>query len=214
MSEKKAHYVTLYGIPLGMSLTFPYHRSHGGADYVVLHGRVDLEDGTGLHAPVAVQMSRVVEAAVGGLGEDVAYAPSVNSIRKFTDTKDIEFLKSDKKQPIILNSRMFSMVTKKWTFQNPSDEELAAFLRRKIFWSAKLSGGKAWIADPVEQQYLSRTAGQLLAATATLAAQGMCKVEGEYATASDKLMAFEPEVLADMKSALDEIAAKHAFERL
>src|SRR5438128_1197088 len=128
MSDKKLIYVTIHGVPLGFRLEFPFHPSTSGADYYVLHGNVTLEDGSGLHAPVAVHMSQTVKEALPSVDEKGALGPAINAIRKAVDTKDIEFLKSDKRQPIPLSSRAFSLITRKFTFQNPNDDQLLAFL--------------------------------------------------------------------------------------
>src|SRR3954471_5698427 len=109
----KLFYVTLHGLPLSFELQFPFHLSGGGADYYVLHGLVTLEDGSGLHAPVAVHMSQTVKEALPGVDEESALAPTISAIRKAVDTKDIEFLKSDKRQPSPLSSRAFSLITRK-----------------------------------------------------------------------------------------------------
>src|SRR5262245_36575998 len=151
MAEATYHYVTLHGIPLRFRLQFPFHASGGGADYYVLHGNVALEDGAGLFAEVAVHMSQVVKEALTGVDEKQAAAPAINAIRKTTDTKDIEFLKSTKRQPVHLSSRMFSMVTRKFTFQNANDDQITEFLKSKAYWSKKLGEPNTWITDPVEQ---------------------------------------------------------------
>src|SRR3954447_3903884 len=106
----KQIYVTLHGLPLSFQLEFPFHPSAGGADYYVLHGLLTLEDGSGLHAPVAVHMSQTVKEALPSVDEAGALAATISAMRKAVDTKDIEFLKSDKRQPIPLSSRAFSIV--------------------------------------------------------------------------------------------------------
>src|SRR5438309_5323605 len=158
----KLIYVTLHGLPLSFQLEFPFHPSGGGADYYVLHGLVTLEDGQGLHAPVAVHMSQTVREALPSVDETGSLAPSINAIRKAADTKDIEFLKSDKRQPIALSSRAFSIVSRKFTFQNPTDDQLTEFLKRSIYWHSKLGDAQINLADPVEALYLTRTTQELV----------------------------------------------------
>src|SRR3954470_19160327 len=157
----KQIYVTLHGLPLSFQLEFPFHPSTGGADYYVLHGMVTLEDGQGLHAPVAVHMSQTVKEALPSVDEAGSLAASINAIRKATDTKDIEFLKSDKRQPIALSSRAFSIVTRQFTFQNPTDDQLFGYLKRSIYWRTKLGQKSIELKDPIEELYLTRTGDQI-----------------------------------------------------
>jgi len=213
MSDTKRTYVTFYGIPVSFTLEFPFHQSTSGADYYVLHGRVTLEEGSGLHADIAVHMSQTVREALPGVDAKHAQAHAINAIRKSIDTQNIEFLKSGKRQPIPLSSRQFSITTQQFIFQNPSDEELAEYLKRSVYWPTKLGAPKAWIADPCEGLYLAREISQLFKAANTLADAGWMKLDGEYATATSTLMAQAESVEADAKKALAQIDAKHAYER-
>lgn len=212
MSEQKHIYTTIRGIALSMKLEFPFHASAGGADYYVLHGNVSLEDGSGLHAEIAVHMSQAVKQVAPGLDEQGALGPAVNAIRKSTDTRDIEFLKSGKRQPIRLSSREYSILKKEFTFQNPDEAGLAEFLQRKIYWDSKLKG-KSWVADPVEALYVRRSPEQLLSAAKELETQGLCRLEGESAIATAGLSARGAEFEDAMRTALHELDEKHAFER-
>jgi len=74
MAENTLKYTTLQGIPLGFDLRFPFHPSSAGSDWHVLHGTVTLEDGSGLYAEVAVQMSEAVRETVPSLGADATLA--------------------------------------------------------------------------------------------------------------------------------------------
>jgi hypothetical protein len=215
MAESKHSYVTFNGIPVTIRLNFPFHQSAGGSDYYVLHGNVVLDDGNDLYAEVSVHLSQVVREALAGVDEKDpnAFAAAVNSIRKTIDTKDIEFIKSNKKQPVHLSSRMYSVVTRQFTFQNATDEQLQEFLKTKVYFSTKLGEPKAWITDPVEQVYVNADAARLAAAAQKLASQGLITLNGEYATANSALQAKSGEIEARMKKALDDLNAKHAFER-
>ncbi|MCU1283852.1 MAG: hypothetical protein JWO13_202 [Acidobacteriales bacterium] len=213
MSIKKLNYVSFHGIPLSFELTFPFHPSTSGADYHVLHGLVTLQDGSGLHAPVAVHMSQTVKEALPGVDEAGALAATISAIRKSVDTKDIEFLKSDKRQPIPLSSRAFSIVTRRFTFQNPSDEQLADFLKRSIYWRTKLGEASINLADPVEALYLTRTTQELVEGGKKLAAQGLITITGDTAAATPELIKQGTAMESAMHAALEEINSKHAFER-
>jgi hypothetical protein len=213
MAENKLTYVTIKGIPLTFTLDWPFHQSSGGADYFVLHGNAVLEDGTERHAALSIHMSQTVKEALPSMEPKDALAPSINAVRKATDTRDIEFIKSTKRQPIALSSRAFSIVTRKFTFQNPDEAGLAEFVMRKVYWAQKLGGGKTLIADPVEALYTTKTVDQLMDAARKLAQQGLIKLEGDYATATEALMSKSEVIEAALDSALGEIEAKHEFEK-
>ena len=206
-------YVTLNGLPLSFQLEFPFHPSSGGADYYVLHGLVTLEDGQGLHAPVAVHMSQTVREALPSVDETGALAPAINAIRKATDTKDIEFLKSDKRQPIALSSRAFNIVSRKFTFQNPTDDELFGYLKRSLYWRTKLGQKSVELEDPIESLYLNRTGDQIFEVGKKLAAEKLVTLSGSVATATPALMAESAHFEADARKTLEELNAKHAYER-
>lgn len=213
MAQEKLTYVTIKGIPLTFTLDFPFHQSTGGADYYVLHGNADLEDGTGRHAALSIHMSQTVKEALPSVEPKDALGPAINAVRKSTDTKDIEFIKSTKRQPIPLSSRAYSIVTRQFTFQNPDENGLLEFLKRKVYWAKKLGQGKTLISDPVDALYLNRTPGQLFAAAKALEKQGWLTFEGEFAHATDALMKDSAAIEGAMKSALEEIEAKHEFEK-
>jgi hypothetical protein len=213
MSDQKLTYLTFHGIPLTFTFDWPFHQSAGGADYSVLHGNALLEDGTQRHAALSIHMSQVVREALPSVEPKDALGPAINAVRKATDTKDIEFIKSTKRQPMPLSSRVFSMLSQKFTFQNPSDEQLLEFVKRKVYWAARLQSGKSWLADPVDALYLSRDPKDLLEAGKKIAAEGLITLEGEWATAKDSLMQQSATMEAALNEALAAIEAKHEFER-
>src|SRR5262245_66265765 len=92
----KTIYVTLTGLPLSFHLEWPFHRSSSGADFHVLHGDIRLENGAGLHAPVAVNLSATVREVLPSLEPKDVEAPVINSLRKEVDRRQLEFLKSGK----------------------------------------------------------------------------------------------------------------------
>jgi hypothetical protein len=203
-------YVTLQGIPLNFTLQFPFHASTGGADYYVLHGNIALADGSGLYAEVSVHMSQVVKEHVNGLDEAATAQAAINSIRKTVDTKDVEFLKSNKKQPVHLSSRMFSIVQDKFTFHSGNDQQIAEYLKQKAYWTHKLFSGSAVIADPIDLIYLGTTADKLMEVARKLAGQGVIRVEGDRMSPEDLNGA---EIEGRTQDALKALQAKHEFER-
>ena len=184
-------YVTLGGLPLGIELTWPYHRSVSGADFYILHADAKLENSAGLHALVALQLTLTVKEVLPSLEPKDVEAPSINTIRKAVDTKDIEFQKTPKRVPIQFNSRRWDFKHNKWAFGKASEEQIAAFLERKVYWQSKLQGGggKVWVADLTDAQYLDTPAEQIAKIARQVASKGLMQLEGEWATATPALLA-------------------------
>jgi hypothetical protein len=203
-------YVTIQGIPLNFNLQFPFHPSTGGADYYVLHGNVALADGSGLYAEVSVHMSQVVKEHVKGLDEAATTQATINSIRKTVDTKDVEFLKSNKKQPVHLSSRMFSIVQNKFTFHSATDEQVAEYLKQKAYWTHKIFSGPATVNDPVDALYLGVPVEKLAEVARRLASQGVLRIEGDRMSPENLNGA---EVEGRTQDALKALQAKHEYER-
>jgi hypothetical protein len=203
-------YVTLQGIPLTFKLQFPFHQSTGGSDYYVLHGNVALEDGNGLYAEVSVHMSQVVKEALKGLDEQATLAAAIDSIRKTVDTKDIEFLKSTKKQPVHLSSRMYSIVQNEFTFHSASDQQIAEYLKQKAYWTHKLFSGSAVVTDDVDALYLGATKEKVIEIAKKLALSGAIRVEG--ATMSPENIN-GADIEDQTRKTLADLQAKHEFER-
>lgn len=202
-------YVTLHGLPLTFQLQFPFHPSAGGSDYFVLHGNVALENGSGTYAEVSVHLSQVVKNVIG-VDCDRALAAAINSIRKTVDTKDIEFLKSTKKQPVHLSSRMWSIVQEKFTFHAAGDEQIANFLRHKAYWTQKITGQAASIDDAVEAIYLGSTVEKMREIAQKLAASGELKLDNSRISPAK----LDGQVLeAQTAKTLKELESKHEFER-
>src|SRR5271168_3697556 len=163
--EEKKIWVTLSGLPLTIALEWPFHRSTSGADFWVLHGDIRLENSDGLHAPAAVNLSAVVREVVASLEPVDVEAPVINALRKEVDHRQIEFVKSGKLKPVAFSSRHYDFKRGKWVFGKATDEVIATFLERKVYWGTKFStqylvpsargkGPKVWIGDPTDAQYL------------------------------------------------------------
>ena len=155
-------YMTSAGLPLSIELNWPFHQSTSGADFYVLHGDVRLENGGGLHALVAVQLTLTVRDVLPSLEPSDAEAPVTNALRKETDRKQLEFVKSPKRLPVSFNSRIYDFRRNRWAFHESSDDDVAALLKRKVYWQTKLGGQQVPIADPIDAQYLSTTPDHML----------------------------------------------------
>ena len=226
MSDKTFTSVTLHGFPVRIELQWPFHRSEGGSDWYVVHGRIALDDGSGLHADIALNLAQTVKDALPSLDSDLAFWVAVNTARKALDVKQLELLKSGKRQPVPVSSRCYSIRHKHFTFATASAEEVEQFIARKVFWGSASSshhGAAAGerqpvlIADPCDAQYLGaadpNVIERFVAATKDLAARGMLELAGDYARATDGLLARREEFVAAKEHALEELHLKHAFER-
>jgi hypothetical protein len=212
---QKKIWVTLSGMPLAIELEWPFHRSTSGADFWVLHADVRLENSDGLHAPMAVNLSATVREVLPSLEPGDVEAPVINALRKEVDKRQIEFLKSGKLKPVSFSSRYYDFKREKWVFGKATDEVIAMFVERKVYWQTKLGGDKrAWIGDPTDAQYLETTPGHLVEIAGRLVAgDGLVRMEGEWAEATAGLIGQAERFESAMRDALEEVEKKHAYER-
>ncbi len=235
-ADKKI-WVTANGLPLTIHLEWPFRQATSGADFWVLHGDIRLAGSDGLHAPVAVNLSQTVREVLPSMEPVDAEAPVINALRKEVDRKQIEFLKSGKLLPVPFSSRHYSFKRGQWVFGQATDEVIAEFVERKVYWETKLRGDGApreiprpagegaglrddaknirvWIGDPAEAQYLQTTPAHVIEIAARLvAAQGLIRIDGEYAEATTGLMYQAERFENARRAALEELEKKHAFER-
>jgi hypothetical protein len=222
----------LTGLPLTIELEWPFHLSTSGADFWVLHGDIRLESSDGLHAPVAVNLSATVREVLPSLEPKDAEAPVINALRKEVDRRQIEFVKSGKLLPVPFSSRHYDFKRQKWVFGRASDEVIATFIERKVYWQTKSpllakdarngappsdtlpAGTRVWIADPTDAQYLETTPAHLMEIAGRLVAgDGLARMEGEWADATPGLMGQAERFESAMRTAVEELEKKHAFER-
>jgi len=140
----------------------------------------------------------------------------------------VEFLKSGKLKPVAFSSRHYDFKRQKWVFGKASDEVIATFVERKVYWETKLGspllakgarngapgGAGIWIGDPTDAQYLETTPEHLLEVAGRLvAADGLVRMEQEWVEATPGLMGQAERFEAAMRTAVEELEKKHAFER-
>jgi len=210
---QKQIYVTRTGLPLSFKLEWPFHKSTSGADFFVLHTDTLLENSAGLHAPVAVNLSATVREVMPSLEPQDAEGPVINSLRKEVDRRQVEFVKSGKLVPVHFSSRHWDFKRSKWVFGTATDEDMSLLLARKVYWQTRLVGGTVWVGDPTEALYVETSVAHMLDIARKLEAQGLLKLEGEWAAATPSLMAQAEKFEAEMRAALEELEKKHAFER-
>jgi hypothetical protein len=227
-SDDRKIWVTLSGLPLTIRLEWPFHPSTSGADFWVLHGDIRLEGSDGLHAPVAVNLSQTVREVVASLEPKDIEAPAINALRKEVDRRQIEFLKSGKLLPVPFSSRHYSFKRQEWVFGKATDEVMAEFVTRTVYWGTKLQSPpsrrerekdgapgfvRVWIGDPTEAQYLQTTPEHLMEVAARVAADGLLRIDGEFAEATPALMAQAERFEGARLRAIEELEKKHAYER-
>jgi hypothetical protein len=229
LDEQKKIWMTLTGLPLTIALEWPFHRSTSGADFWVLHGDVRLEGSDGLHAPMAVNLSATVREVMPSMEPKDAEAPVINALRKEVDKRQIEFLKSGKLKPVAFSSRHYDFKRQKWVFGKAADDAIATFVERKVYWETKLKSksppsrterekdgapARVWIGDPTDAQYLETTPAHMMEIAGRLVAgDGLVRMEGEWAEATAGLMGQAERFEAAMRTAVEDLEKKHAFER-
>jgi hypothetical protein len=219
-NPKPHAWFTRLGLPVSIELNWPFHLSTSGGDFYVLHGDMKLEaevkDGSPLHALLAVHLSQTVKEALPSLDREVCESLILNSLRKEVDVKQLEFLKTSKRQPVPVSSRFFNSRTGRFACDPFPEDKIPDFLMKKVFWLGHKPGGDAapvWIADPYDAEYLVTTHEKLVTAAQTLAQQRLIKLDVEFAAATDALVANSDQLIEGMKQAYRTLEAKHEFER-
>jgi hypothetical protein len=220
MSEKVVtKCVTASGLPLQIELEWPFHPSSSGGDWWVLHGTARLDDGGPLHADIAVHLTASIREILPSTDGSEARMATINTVRKAVDDKQLELLKTGKRQPCPLSSRQYSIKGRHWWFLEASDEQLKSFVKRKVYWLGVVNGsGPIEVADDVDQAYLGakdkNIAYRLREAAKALAGETFLALDAaaQQASPTDKLRASQNEMVAEKDHALDALMAKHAFE--
>ena|SRR5579863_2547842 len=201
-------YVTLGGLPIAFGkFQWPFHRSTSGADTYIVHGEINLADGSPqqLHAKLAASVTVTFAEIVPAMEQPYAESFVYNAIRKTVDLGQLEFLKSGNRQPVPVTTRFYSRWQKRFVFTDTNDEQRLAYLLSKVYWlSGVLGEGKpVWIADPRDAQYLNTAEADLLRMARDEAAQGLMSLDGEFASPTPQLMARAPEFRARLDAALN-----------
>jgi len=217
-SPKRVTYMTLCGLPVSMELAWPFRASSTGSDLYSLHAKVWLEGTEGLHAQVAVNLTQImIKQAFASLEAEHTESASVNAVRSNVDDKQLEFLKSGKRVPVPLSSRYYDFKNKRMTFHRATEEQLAAFLRRKVYWLGhKLGAGEVRLAEPADLEYLGATSEQMLAlAKTSLMDAGLIEMAMArgWAKPLEKLLAQGEAIEAETRAAIEALEAKHEYER-
>jgi hypothetical protein len=208
--------VTLSGLPVEIELLWPFHPSTSGGDFHVLHGDVRLLTGGGLHALVAMQLTLTVAEMLPSLEPEHASPLVINSIRKELDRKQLELMRSPKRVPVYISSRVLDLRTKQFHFNSATDDELGEFLERKLYWLTAAPGAqerRVYLPDLLDAEYLGTTPVHLLEVGRELGDQGRFAMEGEFAFPNENLMSHRESFENAARAALESLESKHAFER-
>jgi hypothetical protein len=216
-TEKIFQSVTLHGMPVRIELEWPFHPSAGGGDGYIAHGRLTLADGGPLHSDIALNLSQTIREALPSLDSELAFWVAINTARKALDDKQLELLKSGKRQPVPVSSRSYSIRLKQFSFLKAEPQKLGEFVARKVFWGSGSERQPVLIADACDAQYLDATDDAMLdklaAAAKDMASRGMLELAGDSARATDRLLAQAQLFEAAKEQFLESLHAKHAFER-
>src|SRR4051794_37455868 len=120
-------FLTLAGLPVTIQMQWPFHGSGSGGDFYLLHGNMTLQDGSGLHADVAVQLSQNFKEQLPSLERADSESAVGEALGKGLDRKQLELLKSGKKQPFPISSRHYSMKNHKLVFAKADDVQMREF---------------------------------------------------------------------------------------
>jgi len=212
MSERSA-YLSLSGLPLTFEFQWPFHQSTSGADFWVLHGVAYLEDGSGLRSDFSIHLTQTMLPMMPGMDADKALSYVINVVRRLVDTKDLEFLRSGKRQPIDLSSRFKNFKTGEWHFASATEDEIRELLRQSAYWvGVKLGRARFSLADKTNALYVGVTKQALADIAKKLESEGWLKLEGEFAVATDKTKSQASEFEKIEQQNLAELQQKHAFE--
>ena len=201
-------YVTLGGLPLAFGkFQWPFHRSTSGADTYIVHGEMNLADGTEqtLHAKLAASVTVTFAEIVPAMEQPYAETFVYNAIRKTVDLGQLEFLKSGNRQPVPVTTRFYSRWKKQFVFTETDDNARLAYVLSKVYWLSGVLGESkpVWIADPRDAQYLNTGEADLLRMANDEAGEGLMVLKGEFASATPQLMARAPEFRARLDAALN-----------
>jgi hypothetical protein len=168
-----------------------------------------------LHAPVSVNLSQTVREVMPSLEPKDAETPVINALRKEVDRRQIEFLRSGKLLPVPFSSRHYDFKRQQWVFGKASDEAIAGFVERKVYWQTKLGEEKrVWIGDPADAQYMQTAPAHVLEIAGRLVeAQRLLRIDGEWAEPTESLMNQAERFENTRRAAIEELEKKHAFER-
>jgi hypothetical protein len=174
---------------------------------------VTLADGSGLHANVSVHLTAAIQELLSSLEQSELEPIVVSALRKWTDKKELEFIKSTKLQPLPLSSRFIHFKTKIWKFEDATDEQIKQLLKDQLYWSSlKNASVPISIANAADVLYAGATAERFTETAKELEREGWASISGERFTPTSKIAAAASEFETRAAKAFEAIQMKHAFE--
>jgi hypothetical protein len=206
-------HLSLSGLPLSFGgFAWPFHGSTSGADTYIVHGTINLEDGTEvsrtqpLHAKISASLTQTFAETLVSREQPFAEGFIYNAVRKTLDQGQLELVKSGNRQPVPVTTRYFSVWKKRFSFNDTNEKQRHDYLAAKVFWLSHILGGgePVWIADSRDAQYLNTTVDELKQNAKTLVTEGLLLLDdsGEWATATDTLRTQEDNYRAQVAEAL------------
>jgi hypothetical protein len=190
-------YETMSGIPVRFRIEFPFSRSTEGGSFEFVHVLTESGAGTVFEAKFSVHLTHTIAVQVVSLESVITEPLVVNAVRKFIDTKQAVFHPQGEHpvdlQVVTIESSAYDYKAKGFVYHRASDEEVAEFLKRKVYWLGFRRGNQSTrvcIADPYDGAYLGVSTGRLQQTGAILSADGVLQIDssGLYANAGNKLL--------------------------
>ena len=190
-------FATLSGISVKFEIDFPFSRSTEGGDFEFVH--VHTQSGLDIvfEANFSVHLTHTMAVNIASLESIITEPLVVNAVRKFIDSKQAVFYAGGKHpldlQVVTIQSSDYDYKTKRFVYQKATEEEIAGFLKRKVYWLGFRHGNQATrvcIADPYDAAYLGVSEERLQQAAAILAADDLVQLDsaGLYASIGAKLL--------------------------
>jgi hypothetical protein len=190
-------YATLSGIPITFAIEFPFARSTEGGDYQFVHVHTKSGGDSAVEANFSVHLTHSVAINIASLEFIITEPLVINAVRRFVDAKEAVFYPDEKHpldlQVVNIDTSTYDYKTKRFVFQKATDDEIAAFLKRKVYWLGFRRGNqgtRVCIADSYDAQYLGVSRERLQQSAAILAANGFVQLDpsGVFASAGANLL--------------------------
>ncbi len=187
-------YATMSGIPVWFQIEFPF-RSYGTSEFVHVLTESGIDPVS--EAWFSVHLSHTIRVSIASLESVITEPLVINAVRKFIDTNQAAFYPHGEHpsdlQVVTIKSSDYDYKSKKFVYHKATDEEIAEFLKRKVYWLGFKRGNQSTrvcIADPYDAAYLGVSAERLQQAAAILAAEGFVQIDssGLYGNAGTKLL--------------------------
>jgi hypothetical protein len=190
-------YATMSGIPVRFHIEFPFRMSTEGGSFEFVHVVTESGIDTIVEAKFSVHLTHTIAVSIVSLESIVTEPLVINAVRKFIDSKRAVFHSQGQHpvdlQVVTIESSAYDYKAKRFVYHRATDEEIAEFLKRKVYWLGFRRGNqdtRVCIAAPYDAAYLGVSRERLQQASAILAADGFVQTDssGLYANVGTKLL--------------------------